>query len=467
MDKRKTLTYGEFGTSKKTYERSVRMIERYTDSEMASVWSEESKFKYWLRVELAVLKARQLLGEISCETYALIEKHAGFSVERINELEKLYDHDMIAFVETVRKSLRGTSAEAYRDLVHQRITSYDIEDPAAILRLRDVFENLIEALRHLEVALKAKAKEHQRTYMIARTHGQFAEPTTFGQLLLVYAEAVCRSIERFEFCYKHELSEGKLSGAVGTYAGLSPELEKKALAILGLVPAKAETQILQRDRHATLLSMIAVAGGTVEQACRTFWEMMRSDVHELEEPRKSTQRGSSAMPQKKNPIVTERLMGLARMLRAFASASLENIATPEGRDISQSSVERHILPDATTLLHYMVIKLTRLVERLVVFPEVMKVRLETESLGVWAAQRIRYALVEKGLPDSAAYDYVQRATFEAVQFKTNLSDVLRTFPFSNEDGRTGLSVLHENDLRACFNYHEYVGQGIEYLFRNL
>lgn len=438
------------------------MLTRYTLAAMRHLWGrEETKFEFWLKVELAILKARVQLGDLSLEAFNAISKNANFTVARINELEAMYDQDMIAFVVTVQESLAGAGVGEFASELHKGVTSYDIEDPALILMLKEANALVLEELRKLKDALLQKAKEHRWTLMIARTHGQYAEPTTFGQLLLVYAEAVQRSIARIE---QAELNEGKISGAVGTYAGIDPEIELVALRELGLTPARAETQILQRDRHAAYLANLAVVAATIEQMCRTFWEMMRSDAHELEEPRSERQRGSSAMSHKKNPILTERLMGLSRMIRACAHVAMENVATPEARDISQSSVERHIFPDATSLVHYMASRATNLVARLVVFKDRMRENLEHRTYGVWATQQVRVALMDAGVSYDAAYVYTQQAAFNAIKRGVHIREVFSEILISREDPRTAIDVLGERELVKCFDADSYVRAGIEVIF---
>lgn len=439
------------------------MLNRYTLAPMRTLWGrEETKFEFWLKVELAILRARARLGNLSPEALSAISKNASFTVARIKELEAEFEHDMSAFVVTVQESLTAAGVGEFAPELHKGVTSYDIEDPALVLMLREANALVLEELRKLKGALLQKAKEHQRTLMIARTHGQYAEPTTFGQLLLVYAEAVQRSIVRLE---QAELNEGKISGAVGTYAGMNPKIEYLALTDLGLAPARAETQILQRDRHASYLAGLAVAAATIEQMCRTFWEMMRSDTHELEEPRSERQRGSSAMSHKKNPILTERLMGLARLIRGHAHTAMENVATPEGRDISQSSVERHIFPDATSLVHYMASRAANLVTRLVVFKDRMRDNLENRTRGVWATQQVRIALMDTGVPYDTAYVYTQQAAFNAVERYVHMRRMLSKMSISKEDPRTARNILGEERLAKCFDADAYLQEGISVIFR--
>jgi adenylosuccinate lyase len=446
------------------------IIKRYALPVMQKHWlREESKFEHWLDVELAVLRAREELGMAPKGAYEIVRKHAAFTLERIAEIEAEVDHDLIAFVTNIRESLETAGVGHLCSELHKEITSYDVEDPAMILMLRFAVHKDIVALQTLEETILARALEHKWTWMIMRTHGQFAEPSTFGHLLMVFAEEVRRCRLRLELVFSTDLAEGKISGAVGSFAGLNPAVEQIALNYLGLKPARAETQILQRDRHASLLCALAVCGGVFEQIAKTFWVMMRSEVRELREPRKRKQKGSSAMPGKRNPILTERLMGMSRLLRADALCALENIATFEGREISQSSVERHIFARSTSLVHYMATKLSGLVEGLEVFPEQMLHNLTEESLGVWAGQRVRHALEEKGIHHEAAYRYVQACSFKAEAERTHLRDVLRRTMIlqvveNSDDDNSAEDLLDPNILQSCFDHEAYAMAGIKHIF---
>lgn len=438
------------------------MIERYTPPEARMIWKKQTKFSFWLQVELAVLWARMKLGEISQECYKAIRKHAGFRLKRIAELEEEYNHDMIAFVECVRERLRTKGVPAvWADEFHKKLTSYDIEDPALMLMLLKMGKLILEALEALEAAMLKKAKEHQWTIMAARTHGQIAEPTTFGHYLLVFVDEIRRAKERIKWAMEHDLAVGKMSGAVGTYAGMNPKIEELACQYLGLKSVPIATQILQRDRHANFVASLTIISAVIEQIAHTFWVLMRSEVLELQEPRRKKQRGSSAMPQKKNPIVTERLIGLARVMRGYLQVAMENIATFESREISQSGPERIILPDATTLALYMIKTMTGIIEGLVVFPDRMKENLEA-SFGTWAGQRIRYALVKAGVPDSVAYEVVQKASFSAINGRMSLAEVLANTPISDEDQRKVTELLP--NLPELLDPLSYIRDGITTIF---
>jgi adenylosuccinate lyase len=442
------------------------MLERYTRPEMKVLWGEDTKFETWLSVELAVLAAKVELGLVSREAEEAIRKNAGFSVARINEIDAEIVHDMNAFLANIHEVLDAAGVGEYKERLHEKITSYDIEDPALILQLREATGLILAELRNLEEALRGQAEIHRNTLMIARTHGQYAEPAAFGGLLLGFAEEVSRDVDRIARIYHTDLAEGKLSGAVGTYAGIPHELEERALAILGLKPARAETQILQRDRHATLLNALAVASAGIERIARTFWVMMHSAVRELQEPRSAKQKGSSAMSHKRNPIGVEQQFGLPRLVRAYAHAAVEDIATLEWRDISQSSVERHILSGATSLTHYMAVRTTGIVKRLVVFPARMKDLLENDSLGVWASQQVRTALMESGVGYEDAYRCTQLAAFTATDQRIHYREVLRTEKVNKEsDQRTVEEVLGTEKIEGCFDAATYLEDGLRHIFR--
>lgn len=439
------------------------MIERYTLPEMRDLWRPEAKFDYWLTVELAILWARVKLGRLSQEVFQLIRRHASFTVTRIEELEKRFDHDMIAFVETVREVLvqAGAPREVAEEL-HKNHTSYDIEDPATMLQLGKAGELILERLKALSGALLRKAHAIKTIWKIAPTHGQYAEPSTLGHLLLVFKAEIDRAVDHLNYVLETNIRFGKMSGANGTYAGLDPEEERLACECLGLQPALVATQILQRDRHARFMSALTTAAGSIEQMAATLWLMMRSSEREVQEPRKREQRGSSAMPFKINPILTERLMGMPRLMRGYEVAAQENIAVLEWRDISQSSVERVIFPDATSLLHYMADKATKLIDGLVLFPANMARNLE-RTLGVWAGQRVRYALVKQGVPDNDAYLLIQRVSFRAVNEDSHLVAVLRQEPISEHDKRTAREVLG-GDLDRLFSIDDYIQAGIDVIY---
>lgn len=440
------------------------MIARYTRPEMAELWvREETKLEYWLKVELAFLEARATRGDISREAFEAIRDHAKIDVARMKEIEDEVGHDMIAFVKMVQESLVAAGVGQHKEHFHELLTSYNIEDPAMVLMLRRATYFMIVELEKLWQALCERAVEHRYSYMIMRSHGQFAEPSSFGHLSLVFANAIKRGIVRLESTMADDLSAGNISGAVGSYGEIDAALEEYALSLLGLTPSRAATQILQRDRHAALLSDVAIVGSSISQMALTFWQMCRSEVHELEEPRKKKQRGSSAMAHKKNPIGLEQLIGMSRLLHGHALAAMQNIATPEARDISQSSVERHIFADSTALLHYMAVRATSLVKGLVVFPEQMRHNLLVKTFGTWAGQPIRTALMRAGLDYDTAYEYIQRLSFQAISEQKAI-DHLLVAESVVQAGKTALEILGPEKLAACLDPEQYVCAGINAIF---
>ncbi|MBI4092696.1 MAG: adenylosuccinate lyase [Candidatus Kerfeldbacteria bacterium] len=433
---------------------------------MPVLWSDQAAKQGWLEVELAVLRARAELGQLPDGALpTIVGALDGYTVDlqRLAEFEAEFDHDMIAFIVTVQERLRAAGAGRYAEEFHRGLTSYDVEDPASMRQLRQAVVMDRDALIVLQLSLKDMARKHRTTFMIGRTHGQYAEPISFGHLLLVFAEEIGRSVRRLEYCLAHELNEGKISGAVGSYGGMDPRVEALALGFLNLVPARAETQILQRDRHAAVLSALATAAASIEQICRTFWEMMCSDVGELQEPRRPKQRGSSAMAHKRNPILTERLQGMARLVRADALCGFENVATPECRDISESSVGRHVYPRATTYVHYMAITLAVMVQKLDVFPYRMRQRLEEGTRSVWASQAIRNALMEKGVSYDRAYEVLQGLCQTAVETGTDLRRLCRGAQLE-PDGPTIERLIGPGRLANCFDIEAYLGPGLERMF---
>lgn len=438
--------------------------DRYLLPPMRELWSEESKYRYWLRVEMALLNVRVARGELARPDYEHICQYASFSVARINELDQELHHDLNAFVANVQESLEQAGHGNLKGEIHKGITSYDTEDPAVMLMLRKSTFLIKEALLELRTALLSRAREHQTTLYCARTHGQDAEPDTFGRLLLGFVEEMDLALSELSHIQVNVLPVAKFSGAVGTYAGLDPYLETEVLRELGLKPVLVSTQIVQRGRHATYISWIANTGACIERMARTFWEMMRSGVGELREPRGKKQKGSSAMAHKKNPILTERLMGQARLLRSYANIALENVATPECRDISQSSVERMIFPDSTSLLYYMLKTATKVVTGLEVLADRMKENL-SQTYEVWASQPVRIALIEAGIDTEVAYRYVQALSFKAVDERTQLHVLLQGEIIPNDpENRTGSLVIGDIKLVEIFDPWLYIQKGIETIF---
>jgi adenylosuccinate lyase len=396
------------------------VIERYTRPEMGAVWSEQRKLETWLQVELAVVEALSEQGVVPEEDAAAIRDRASFTVEAVKERERLTDHDVAAFVDVVAASV----GEAGR-WVHHGLTSSDVLDTALALQLSQAGLMLVGGACDFRDALARRAREHAGTICVGRTHGVHAEPTTFGVKLAGFAFEAHRNVRRLERAAEG-VSVGALSGAVGTYAANGPEIEAAVLRRLGLGREDVSTQVVPRDRHAELLQAIALTGAGLERFATELRHLQRTEVGEVEEPfRSGAQKGSSAMPHKRNPIVSERITGIARLLRGYAQAGLENVALWHERDISHSAVERVTLPDATILLDYAQHLATRVVEGMTVHADRMRANLEATH-GALYSQRALLALVEAGRPRDEAYrvtqEAAQRAWDEGLEFRGLLGE---------------------------------------------
>jgi adenylosuccinate lyase len=394
------------------------LIERYTRPEIGAVWSEQRKLDTWLEVELAAIDGLEQLGVVPADDAAEIRDRASFTVDAVKEREKVTDHDVAAFVDVVA----GSVGEAGR-WVHHGLTSSDVLDTALALQLTAAGFILINGARDYRDALIRQARAHVGTLCVGRTHGVHAEPTTFGVKLAGFAFEAHRNLRRLERAVEH-VSVGALSGAVGTYATNGPEFERVVLQRLGLAREDVSTQVVARDRHAELLSAIALAGAGLERFATEIRHLQRTEVREVEEPFREGQKGSSAMPHKRNPIVSERITGIARLLRGYSQAGLEDVALWHERDISHSSVERVALPDATILLDYSQHLAIRVVDGMVVHPERMRANLNATH-GALYSQRALLALVESGRSRDEAYRIVQqnaqRAWDEGMEFRDLLA----------------------------------------------
>lgn len=384
---------------------------------MAAIWSEDNKYRTWLEVELAVADALAEIGEIPKEAAETMRAKGRVDAAEIAEIEKTTDHDVIAFIKCATRDMG--EAEAF---FHHGVTSTDIVDTAQALQLRQSCDLLLSGIDALETALIEQAREHRDTLQIGRTHGVHGEPVTFGLKMAVWIAEIRRNRERLEHARK-SIAVGQLSGAVGTYANIDPRVEEIACRALGLEPSLASTQTLQRDRHAELLTTFAVIGGSLEKMATEIRNLQRTDILEAEEYFKPGQRGSSAMPHKRNPITAERVAGLSRVLRGNALAALESQALWHERDITHSSVERVILPDSCLLLDYMLAKFTDVMARLIVYPDNMMRNVE-RTKGLVVSQRVMLALTEKGMSREDSYKAVQRNALAAwngeSDFRANL-----------------------------------------------
>ena len=373
------------------------MIRRYSRENMRQIWTDENKFRIWLEIEILACEARQ----IPARDLATIRRKAKFTVERINEIEKTTNHDVIAFLTCVAEHVGPASRH-----IHEGLTSSDVGDTALAYQMVQAMDILIADVRALRQVIARKAKKFKFTPCMGRTHGVHAEPTTFGLKMALMYDEFGRAFTRLQRA-REVMAVGKISGAVGTHAHLSPKVEAYVCRKLGLKPANISTQVLQRDRHAEYSAALALVGSSIERWAQEFRHLQRTEVLEAEEFFAVGQKGSSAMPHKRNPITCERLCGLARVLRGNALAAMENVALWHERDISHSSVERVILPDSTTLLDYMLVKLTDMTDRLLVYPDRMKTNIEA-SKGLTFSQAVLLALTKKGLTREKAYAIVQR-----------------------------------------------------------
>jgi adenylosuccinate lyase len=428
------------------------VIRRYTLPEMGAIWSDESRFEHMLRVELAVSRAQARRGRVPADALAAIEARAKVDVARIEELEKTTDHDVIAFVSQVAESI-GPEGR----FLHLGLTSSDVVDTALALQLRAAGELLLRDADRLLEVLVTRARAEAGTVMMGRTHSVHAEPTTLGLKLAGWAFEVDRGRRRLAAAIE-EISTGKLSGPVGTYSHLEPDVESEVMAELDLEHDPVSTQIVQRDRHAALLTAVAILGGSMERFATEIRNLQHTEIGELQEPFRAGQKGSSAMPHKRNPILSERVAGLARVLRGYAGTALENQPLWHERDISHSSAERVILPDATILLDYLLQKTAALIRDLVAVPERMRENIE-RGLGLHASSRVLLALVERaGLSREQAYEIVQRASFEASNNRRPLRELLAVDPVVARS----LSLA---DLDACFDDARFLSHVPEVIAR--
>ncbi|MDT0630340.1 adenylosuccinate lyase [Rubrivirga sp. S365] len=398
------------------------MIDRYTRPEMGAIWTKEAQYQAWLDVELAACWAwAEATGQIPHEDVETLYRDASFSVDRIHEIEAETRHDVVAFTRAVSETLGPE-----RKWVHYGLTSSDVVDTAQSLRLLRANEILRGGVERLAGVLAERAVEHKHTVTVGRTHGVHAEPTTFGLKLARFYDAVQRDLARFDAAAE-AVRVGKLSGAVGTFANIPPEVERLTCERLGLRPAPISTQVLPRDLHAQYLGALALVGTTIETVAVEVRHLQRSEVLEAEEAFRPGQKGSSAMPHKRNPIGSENLTGMARLLRGYMVAAYEDVALWHERDISHSSVERVILPDATTALDYALARLARIVENLTVYPDRMAENLE-RTYGLVYSQRLLLMLIETGLSREAAYDAVQPLAMQAWRERRSFREIVEAAP---------------------------------------
>lgn len=417
------------------------MIERYSRPQMKRIWSEENKFNKWLEVEIAVCDAWAEVGVIPRETVGKI-KLARCNIKRMEELLKQTHHDMTAFLGAVSESLGEESR-----FIHMGLTSSDVIDTALNLQVLEAAELLIQDIKELITVLANKAIEHKYTIAMGRTHGVHAEPTTFGLKLALWTDEMRRNLQRLNDA-KRVIAVGKISGAVGTYATVPPEVEQRACRKLKLTPAPISSQILQRDRHAQFITTLAITASSLEKFATEIRALQRTEIHEVEEPFAANQTGSSAMPHKRNPELCERICGLARLMRGYALTSLENITLWHERDISHSSTERVIFPDACTLLDYSLALFTSVMGQLEIYKGRMKKNLEVTK-GLVFSQRVMLALIDKGLSRQKAYELVQRNAMRAWKLNRSFLKLLKADPEVT-------ATLLEKELEVLFDYQYYL-----------
>jgi len=428
------------------------MIERYTREEMGAIWKEENKFKAWLEVEILACEAWAELGDIPKEDVEKIRKHASFDIDRIKEIEEETRHDVVAFTRAVSETLGEE-----KKWVHYGLTSTDVVDTALSYLLKQANEILLKDIENFVQILKNKAIEHKFTVMMGRTHGVHAEPTTFGLKLALWYEEMKRNLERFKHAAE-TVRVGKISGAVGTYANIHPFVEKYVCEKLGLQPAPISTQTLQRDRHAHYMSTLALIATSIEKFAVEIRGLQKSETREVEEFFAKGQKGSSAMPHKRNPIGSENMTGMARVIRGYMLTAYENVALWHERDISHSSAERIILPDATIALNYMLNRMGNIIKNLTVYPENMKRNMD-RTLGLIYSQRVLLALIDKGLTREEAYDTVQPKAMEAWEQQVSFRELIE-----KEERIT--KHLSKEELDDCFDYTYHL-QHVDTIFKRL
>jgi adenylosuccinate lyase len=418
------------------------MIDRYTRPEMGAIWTEENRFKAWLEVEILACEAWSELGDIPKEDVQKIRENASFNVDRIKEIEEETRHDVVAFTRAVSETLGDE-----RKWVHYGLTSTDVVDTALSYLLKQANTILLKDLENFVEVLKQKAQDHKYTVMMGRTHGVHAEPTTFGLKLALWYEEMRRNLERLKQA-ADGIEFGKISGAVGTYANINPFVEQYVCEKLGLKAAPISTQTLQRDRHAHYMSTLALIATSIEKFAVEVRGLQKSETREVEEFFAKGQKGSSAMPHKRNPIGSENMTGLARVIRGHMLTAYENVPLWHERDISHSSAERIILPDATIALNYMLNRFANIIKNLTVYPENMKRNMD-RTLGLIYSQRVLLALIDKGMAREEAYDTVQPRAMEAWEKQVSFRSLV-------ESDEKITTLLNTEEIDDCFDYNYHL-----------
>ena len=417
------------------------MIERYSRKEIADIWSLSNKYRIWLDIEIAACEANADEGIIPLDDLKIIKEKADFDVDRINQIESEVHHDVIAFLTSVNEHV-GESGR----YIHYGMTSSDIGDTALCIQMKQAGEILIKDIEQLIEALRLKSLEYKNIPCMGRSHGVHAEPTTFGMKMLLYYKAFERSLERMKRAVEN-ISYGKLSGAVGTFSNISYEVERKVCEKMGLKADEVSTQVIQRDRHAEYMSAIAITAASLDQLATEIRHLQRTEVREAEEPFQKGQKGSSAMPHKRNPILCERITGLSRVIKSNLMTALEDVTLWHERDISHSSAERVILPDSTVTLDYLLHKMIFIISNLHIYPENMTANINRTG-GLFYSQRVLLKLIEKGMSREDAYKTVQTASMETWAGKGSLMDTLK----ATEAGK----LISDSEFSELFDINYYL-----------
>ncbi|HEX9916627.1 MAG TPA: adenylosuccinate lyase [candidate division Zixibacteria bacterium] len=428
------------------------MIPRYSLPKMQNIWSEQNKFEKWLEIEILACEAQAKFGNIPRSALLQIKRKAKFNAQRIEKIEEKTKHDVVAFLTNLAENIGPESK-----YVHLGMTSSDILDTSLSVLMREAGQLIKEDLRNLKTIVKKKALKYKYTPIIGRTHGVHAEPTTLGLKFALWYDEIKRDIERLERAIE-TISFGKISGAVGNFANIDPKVEKYVCQELGLKPAPVSNQILQRDRHAEYMTTLAIIAGSIEKFCTEIRNLGRTEILEMEEPFTKGQKGSSAMPHKRNPILCERLCGMARLVKSHALASLDNMALWHERDISHSSVERIIIPDSTILINYMLNKFIYMIDNLMIYPENMLKNINS-TRGLVFSQRVLLRLIEKGLTREVAYQVVQKNAMQAWETGKSFEDLIS----KDKETRKCLSL---KEINSCFDIGFYL-EKVDYIFKRV
>jgi len=428
------------------------MIDRYTLPKMREIWSEEHKFQTWLEVEIAACEAWGKLGKIPQTALKKIKSKASFSLKRIDEIEKTVDHDVIAFLTAVSEKVGPDSR-----FIHMGLTSSDVVDTSLALVMRDAADIILKDIEDFTKILKKMAKKYRDTVMMGRSHGVHAEPMTFGLKFALWMKEMERNQDRMERA-RAMINVGQFSGAVGTYSNVDPKVEQYACKKLDLEPSPVSSQVLQRDRHAEYMAVLGIVAATLEKIALEIRGLQKTEIGEVEEPFKKGQKGSSAMPHKKNPITCERICGLARVVRANSMVAFENVALWHERDISHSSTERICIPDSTILVDYMLQKMSYIVDNLVVFPNKMLENIE-KSQGLTFSQRLLLTLIDKGLSREKAYQIVQAAAMKARTSGKHLKELVLA-------DKQAAKYLSAREIEKVFDINFYL-RNVETIFKRL